>query len=92
MSGGAIYAVPEEEIADSTSFFAQMTGVHADSAGGVAFGALLELVRSGDIAPVERVVLVVTGTGLKPYGYDVDYAPQEVTSDVEDVLAVLGVS
>jgi threonine synthase len=92
MSGGAINAVPEEEIAESTSFFAQMTGVHADSAGGVAFGALLELVRRGDIAPGERVVLVVTGTGLKPYGYDVDYVPQEVTSDVDDVLAALGVS
>jgi threonine synthase len=91
MSGGAIKAVPEEEIAESTSFFAQMTGVHADSAGGVAFGALLELVRRGDIHPGERVVLVVTGTGLKPYRYDLDYSPQEVTSDVDDVLAVLGV-
>ena len=85
-------AIPEEEIAESTNFFAQMTGVHADSAGGVAFGALLELVRRGDIHPGERGVLVVTGTGLKPYGYDVDCAPQEVTSDVDDVLAVLGVS
>ena len=92
MSGGAINAVPEEEIAESTTFFAQMTGVHADSAGGVAFGALLELVRSGDIAPGERVVLVVTGTGLKPYGYDLEYSSQQVTSDVDEVLAVLGVS
>jgi threonine synthase len=92
MSGGAIEAVPEEEIAESTKFFAQMTGVHVDSAGGVAFGALLELVRKGDIQPGERVVLVVTGTGSKPYGYDLHYAPQEVTSDVADVLAVLGVS
>src|SRR5438105_7934055 len=31
VSGGAINAVPEEEIAESTTFFAQMTGVHADS-------------------------------------------------------------
>jgi threonine synthase len=92
MSGGAINAVPEEEIGESTSFFAQMTGVHADSAGGVAFGALLQLVRRGDIRSGERVVLIVTGTGLKPYGYDVEYAPQEVTSDVDEVLAVLGVT
>ena len=40
----------------------------------------------------KRVVLVVTGTGLKPYGYDVDCSPEEVTSDVDGVLAVLGVS
>jgi hypothetical protein len=38
------------------------------------------------------VVLVVTGTGLKPYGYDDGYSSQEVTSDVDEVLAVLGVS
>lgn len=92
MSGGAIKAVPEEKIADSTSFLAQMTGVYADSSGGVAFDALLELVRRGDIREGERVVLVVTGTGLKPYGYHVDCSPQEVTSDVEAVLAALGVS
>ena len=58
----------------------------------IAFGALLELVRRGDIAPGERVVLVVTGTGLKPYGYDLEYSSQQVTSDVDEVLAVLGVS
>ncbi len=92
MSGGAINAVPEETIAGSASFLAQMTGVYADSAGGVAFGALLELVRRGDVRPGERVVLVVTGTGLKPYGYDGDCSPQEITSDVDSALAALGVS
>jgi threonine synthase len=92
MSGGAIHAVPEEEIAPRTALLAQMTGVLADSAGGVALGALLELVRGGEIAEGEHVVLVVTGSGLKPYGYEPEYSAREIASDVDSALAALGVS
>jgi threonine synthase len=92
MSGGAIHAVPEDEIAGRTALLAQMTGVLADSAGGVALGALLELVRRGEIAEGERVVLVVTGGGLKPYGYEPEYPAREIASDVDSALAALGVS
>ena len=92
VSGGAILAVPEEEIAARTAFLAELSGVFADSAGGVAIGALLDLVRSGAISEGERVVLVVTGSGLKPYGYNVNVAPEEVDFDVDAVLNALGVS
>ena len=91
VSGGAIVAVPEEEIAARTAFLAEVSGVYADSAGGVATGALLDLVRSGTIAEGERVVLVVTGSGAKSYGYDVEVAAEEVDFDVDAVLAALGV-
>lgn len=90
MSGGAIKAVPEDEIANRTAFLAETTGVLADSAGGVALGALLELVSSGAIAAGERVVLVVTGSGLKPYAYDLDVAPAEIDGNVDSLLAALG--
>ena len=92
MSGGAIVAVPEEDIAERTAFLAEMTGIFADSAGGVAMGALLDLVRSGAIAQRERVVLVVTGSGLKPYGHEVEVRAQEIGSDVDAVLAAFGVA
>jgi threonine synthase len=52
----------------------------------------VELVRTGDIAEGERVVLVVTGSGLKPYGYEQGYASREIESDVDAALAALGVS
>jgi threonine synthase len=89
MSGGAILAVPEEEIGPSTVFLSEMTGVFADSAGGVAVGSLLELVRTGAVAQGERVVLVVTGTGLKPYGYETPVEVQEVDADVDRFLEAL---
>jgi threonine synthase len=90
MSGGAIHRVAEEEIGERTAFLAEMTGVLADSAGGVALGALLELVRTGAVAEGERVVLVVTGSGLKPYPPDVEIVSTEVESNVESLLAALG--
>jgi threonine synthase len=90
MSGGAIHAVPETEIAQRTAFLAETAGIFADSAGGVGMGALLELVRTGEIAEGERVVLVVTGSGLKPYGYEVAANVQEIDSDVDSLLAALG--
>ena len=70
MSGGSITTVPEELIESSTELLAENSGVLADPAGGVAFAALVELVRSGAIAPGERVVLVVTGSGMKPRSAD----------------------
>jgi threonine synthase len=92
MSGGAILSVPEDEIAARTAFLAEMTGVFADSAGGVAVGALLELVRTRAIREGERVILVVTGSGLKPYGHEVEVAAEEIESDVDALLAALGVA
>jgi threonine synthase len=91
MSGGAIHSVAEDEIAERTAFLAETTGVLSDSAGGVALGALLELVRTGTVAEGERVVLVVTGSGLKRHGFEVAAKAEEIDSDVDALLAALGV-
>ena len=90
MSGGSIHCVPEDEIADRTALLAETTGVLADSAGGVALGALVDMVRNGVIEEGERVVLVVTGTGLKPYPVEVDVASSVVEGNVETLLTALG--
>ena len=91
MSGGAITTVAEELIEPSTELLAEDSGVVADPAGGVAFGALVELVRSGAIEPGERVVLVVTGTGTEPPRAGIPYRAQEIEADSDHFLAALGV-
>jgi threonine synthase len=91
MSGGSITAVPEELIESSTELLAENSGVLADPAGGVAFGALVELVRAGAIAPGERVVLVVTGSGMRPSSHDSSYPARQIEADADDFLAALGV-
>ena len=91
MSGGAIRPVAEDEIADRTALLAETTGILADSAGGVALGALIGLIRDGTIVEGERVVLVVTGTGLKPYAGEVDRDATDVDGNIDSVLSALGV-
>jgi threonine synthase len=91
MSGGAIHSVPETKIGAGTALLAETTGIFADSAGGVAVETLLELVRTRAIREGERVVLVVTGTGLKPYRYEPPSQPLEVDASVDAILEALGV-
>jgi len=90
ISGGGIQAVPEDRIGSATAFLAESTGVFADSAGGVAVEALVSLIRTGAIREGERVVLVVTGTGLKPYGHEQVAEPREIEPELDALLAALG--
>lgn len=91
MSGGSVIAVAEHLIESSTGLLAENSGVLADPAGGVAFAALVELVRSGAVGQGERVVLVVTGSGLKPRGHELPSPARQIEADADDFLAALGV-
>ena len=91
MSGGSITTVAEDLIEPSTELLAEDSGVVADPAGGVAFAALVELVRSGAIAAGERVVLVVTGTGAERPSNGASHRVQEIEADTDHFLAAIGV-
>jgi threonine synthase len=67
-SGGAVYAVPESEIAGNIAEFAQATGVWGETAPATTFGALKQAVARGELGADDRVVLLVTGDGLKTPG------------------------
>jgi threonine synthase len=64
-SGGSIDAVSDEEIRAGIVLLAQTTGIFTETAGGVTTAVLAKLAARGDIDPDERVVLVITGEGLK---------------------------
>jgi threonine synthase len=64
-SGGAVDAVSDEEIRAGIALLAETTGVFTETAGGVTTAVLSKLAARGDIDPDERVVLVITGDGLK---------------------------
>jgi threonine synthase len=44
---------------------AETTGIFTETAGGVTTAVLAKLAERGDIEPGERVVIVITGDGLK---------------------------
>jgi threonine synthase len=64
-SGGSIDAVSDEEVREGVRLLAETTGVFTETAGGVTTALLRRLAERGDIDPSERVVLVITGEGLK---------------------------
>ncbi len=66
LSGGSIQSVPRSEIRRNRALLADRAGVFADSAGGVALGALRRAVAVGAVEPGSRVVLVVSGTPAAP--------------------------
>ena len=64
-SGGSVDAVSDQEIRDGIRLLAETTGIFTETAGGVTTAVLAKLAQRGDIDPGERVVLVITGEGLK---------------------------
>ena len=67
-TGGAIYTVAEDEIGTNMADLAAATGVFGETATGVTLGALKEAVAAGRVGARSRVVLLVTGDGLKTPG------------------------
>jgi threonine synthase len=64
-TGGGVDAVSDDEIRAGIALLAQTTGIFTETAGGVTTAVLSKLAARGDIDPDERVVLVITGEGLK---------------------------
>ena len=64
-TGGEYVAVSDEEILDAMRVLARRAAVFAEPAGATGFAGLAKLVREGRIDPEERIVVVVTGNGLK---------------------------
>ena len=91
-SGGAVHSVPEDDIADNIRLLAETTGVFGETAPGVTVGALREAVARGELGESDRVVLLVTGDGLKTPGLVSDRLDLvSVRPDADLILEKLGV-
>jgi threonine synthase len=64
-SGGSVDSVTDDEIRKGIGLLAETTGIFTETAGGVTTATLRKLAERGDIDPDERVVIVITGDGLK---------------------------
>jgi threonine synthase len=87
-SGGSVDAVSDEEVLAGIALLAQTTGIFTETAGGVTTAVLGKLAARGDIEPDERVVLVITGDGLKTLDAVRDtFAVRTIAPTVEDFEA-----
>jgi threonine synthase len=62
---GGIDAVTDDEIRAGIKLLAETTGIFTETAGGVTTATLAKLAERGEIGRDERVVVVITGEGLK---------------------------
>ena len=53
------------QLRDAAGGSAETTGIFTETAGGVTTAVTLKLAETGQIGPDERVVIVITGEGLK---------------------------
>ena len=64
-TGGGIDSVTDDEIREGIRLLAETTGIFTETAGGVTVGVLKKLAERGEIGAGERVVVYITGEGLK---------------------------
>ncbi|MDX6624205.1 MAG: threonine synthase, partial [Solirubrobacterales bacterium] len=64
-TGGGIDSVTDPEIREAIKLLAETTGIFTETAGGVTVGVLKKLAERGELAAGERVVVYLTGEGLK---------------------------
>jgi threonine synthase len=90
-TGGAYVKVTDEEILAAIPALARSAGVFAEPAGAAAYAGLIRAVAAGQASPDERIVVLVTGNGLK----DIASArkavgePFVVDKDLDDVKRVM---
>jgi threonine synthase len=75
-TGGAYLIVEDAEILQAMATLGRQAAVFAEPAGAAGFAGLSAAVRQGMVGPEERIVVLVTGSGLK----DVARALQAVPS------------
>jgi threonine synthase len=62
---GGLAAVSDGEVVEGIRLLARTEGIFAETAGGVTVASLKRLAEEGVVVPDERVVLYITGLGLK---------------------------
>ena len=64
-TGGAVTAVDDDEVIAGIQLLARTEGIFGETAAGVTIASLRRLAAEGVVRPDERVVVYVTGHGLK---------------------------
>ncbi len=64
-TAGGYVTVSDEELLSAARDLASQAGVFAEPAGAAPYAALLRLVKEGILGREDRVVLIITGSGLK---------------------------
>jgi threonine synthase len=90
-SEGAIVAVPDDAILEASKDIAALSGVFAEPTGAAPFAGLVRAREEGIVSAKDRVLVVVTGNGLKDVAGASAKAPpaHRIGVSLDDVARVL---
>jgi threonine synthase len=90
-TAGAFVSVTDQEILSAIPILAQDAGVFAEPAGAAPYAGLVKTVTSGLVAAHERVVVLITGNGLKDVSSAMQAVgqPSVIAPELESVEAAL---
>ncbi|MFQ5795261.1 MAG: threonine synthase [Candidatus Bipolaricaulia bacterium] len=90
-SGGTFVSVTDEEILNAIKDLARATGVFAEPAAAAAYAGFVQLADAGELGEDERMVVMITGNGLK----DIAAArratgkPYQIAPEINEVEKIL---
>ena len=91
-SKGAFIAVEDDKILQAMCLLAQKAGVFAEPAGAAGMAGLIQLHQNGELNPKDKVVVIVTGNGLKDIASAIQAVrkkPTRVEATLDSVANVL---
>jgi len=88
---GAFVIVNDEEILEAIPALARASGVFAEPAGAAPLAGMVKAISTGLVARDERVVILVTGSGLKDIRATLQAVgkPKRIKPDIKSVKTVL---
>ena len=91
-TGGGFVTVSDEDILAAMRELAQEAAVFAEPAAAAAYAGLASAVQAGQIGPDERVVVLLTGSGLKDVPAAIKAAPSAhvIEPDLDAVRQAIG--
>lgn len=90
-SGGVISAVSDKQILESWRLLASVEGFFVEPASAAGLAALKQGIEHGELEPTGKVVVVLTGHGLKDPGTAVEQAaePARIPAEIEALESYL---
>ena len=90
-TGGAAEDCTDEEVVEGIRLLAEQAGIFAETAGGVTVAVTRKMVEMGHLKPDDRVVMAITGNGLKTQEALIDRIarPQVIRPTLEDFKTLL---
>ena len=86
-TGGEFVTVTDEQILEAMRTLGRLTGIFAEPAGAAPLAGMVKMLGEGRLNPQDRVVVVVTGNGLKDVASAIKAAgtPHRIDPDVGEL-------